>query len=368
MAKNIFSYLNPLCFFLQRLKFWQTVMMPFKPPNWDDCSNEVVMSDKYFKLRKIKDGPLPAILVIPPHAGRHGNVALNLIRVCQKFKNSIYVFELLPADAENKDCDLNRLVGLVEKCLKFCGQSYLIGICQGAWLSAIAASFNPGAVRAYFNFAGPIDFKAGNGKIKAACEALPIGFFKIVVNSNQGIQPGWAQWWYFTMMNPLQVFFGDQLKLHKKIKGEDEEGIKEWENNRKWFWSPQNLPGVWYLEAVERLFMNNEIISGLMEIGGRRVDLHKINCPVFLYAGGNDEITPSPQVFSMEKYVSGQTTKRFFDQCGHTSVFCGQDPLVCLEEDLTKIGCRKQPSSLRFLPEAGERKEKLLKRAEETVV
>jgi len=323
----------------RRFIFWQTFLLPFKPPSWDEYPNEVVAGDNYFKLRRFKRGISPAILVIPPHAGRHGNVAANLIRVCQGFKNSVYVFELLPANETNKDCDLDRLVRSVEKCVEFCGQPYLIGLCQGAWLAAIVAALNPGAVKAYFNFAGPIDFKAGDGKIKKACEAFHIGLFRIVVNSNRGIQPGWAQWWYFTLMDPARVFFDEPSKLHKKVLANDEKGIVEWKNNRRWFWSPQNLPGAWYLEAVQRLFMENQLISGAMEIGGRAVNLRKIDCPIFLYAGGNDEITPFQQVYNLADHVSVPVAKRFFKDCGHTSVFCSQEPLDFLREDLKKLGC-----------------------------
>ena len=79
----------------------------------------------------------------------------------------------------------------------------------------------------------------------------------------------------------------------------------------------RSIAGVWYLQAVDRLFRRNELVSGKLGF-----DLSKIRCPVHLIAGEIDDITPPPQVLNMENYInSKERHSSVIPKCGHIGLF-----------------------------------------------
>jgi poly(3-hydroxyalkanoate) synthetase len=88
-------------------------------------------------------------------------------------------------------------------------------------------------------------------------------------------------------------------------------------------------PGAFYLWIVERLFRDNALISGELLVAGERIDLRRIECPLFLLAGDRDHITPPSQVFALADHAGTPeelVTCRTADG-GHLGLFMGRDAL-----------------------------------------
>jgi len=71
------------------------------------------------------------------------------------------------------------------------------------------------------------------------------------------------------------------------------------------------------------------MIRGELEIAGERVDLSRIDVPLFLLGGQTDHITPPAQVFALEKYAStpsSEVVKRTTSG-GHLGLFMGSEAL-----------------------------------------
>jgi poly(3-hydroxybutyrate) depolymerase len=64
-----------------------------------------------------------------------------------------------------------------------------------------------------------------------------------------------------------------------------------------------DLPGVYYLQAVEWLFQQNRLAKGKFVALGKTLSLKDITVPVYMLAGEADDITPTAQVFDAEKYL-----------------------------------------------------------------
>jgi len=89
------------------------------------------------------------------------------------------------------------------------------------------------------------------------------------------------------------------------------------------------VPGAFYLWIVEHLFRDNELIAGELEVGGERVDLGRIECPLNLLAGAADHITPADQVFALADYASTPADDVMRDTTagGHLGLFMGHEAL-----------------------------------------
>ncbi len=316
--------------------FWR----PKDRQTWDDGTNEVIWDGSpYFKLRLFRRLGAKkrhnCIVLFPPHAGRHPNVTNRLIATCQNIGFDVYVFEQIAGNFFNRNLKLAELVGYGRDCWNFIADpKIMIGVCQGLWYSIFVADRIVAGDKpvAQFGFAGPVDFHAGNGYIKNACQLVPIDFIRLIINMNFGLQSGLVQWSNFALMDPKAVFWDNYMKLFGYILAGNEQKIGEWHDIDSWYLDCYDLPGRVIEEVFESLFKNNKLIE--------MVDLRKFDWPLRLYAGKRDKITPSVQTFAMADLVSTgpeQVRKYLFEECGHTAVFCHEEPLQQASLDLMEI-------------------------------
>lgn len=301
-------------------------------------NNEVVIETPVYKLNRFNVGVGMPVLVIPPHAGRHGNIAQRLINKLVSENRTVYAYELLSANQKTKNTSIDDLVNAVSDCQKYIGETVdLIGLCQGGWLSALYTALNQDKVNRLFCFATPINTKTGQkNAIEKYMNSNPflMMYHEWLVCMNNGIQTGALQWLSFAMANPNYVFVERWQKLQGLIYSNDQDGIAKWRKNNDWYDTPQDLAGVWFLQALKHLFYNNDLYEGRWVVCGKYVNLNKITCECFLYAGDDDDITHPQQMFDMAKRVGTKNVKcTLFKNAGHTKVFVGTDELNQFIED-----------------------------------
>jgi len=306
-------------------------------------NNEIIIDNKifalhFFKPEKIKN--IEPVFIIPPHAGRHGCIAQKMINKCCAEGRQVYAFELKSATKDTCRTDISDLVYFLDRCVERIINRHhffkvgLIGLCQGAWLGAIYTSKYPNKISFYCNFAGPINTQTGQDNIiEEYCKTASINQHKAIVEACGGIQPGIFQWMSFAMVNPKFVFIDRwldfiKISVNDIFKSEKSESMQKWINNNSWYDTPNDLAGVWFLECLENHFIENRLYNADWKIGNEFVYLSSIKCPVYLYAGEDDEITHPKQVFDMESVVGSKDVhKTLFPNAGHTRVFVGKDEL-----------------------------------------
>jgi poly(3-hydroxybutyrate) depolymerase len=324
-------------------RFWAEALQPMKPMDWT-ITNTIIYENNSLKLRRfneLSDTKKLPIFILAPNAGHHLNISEPLIKRCLQVdaERAVYVLDWQPpaTNSSHKSDSLNHMIQNINICVNKLGnQVHLLTLCQGAWAGAIYAALYPDSVLSYTDGAGPIDFSAGAGKIKTFCEFIPQSFFENLVNIGCGVERGEFQLMGFKNLNPYERYYRDYLELWFAVCDGDEKAIQRWHRFKDWYDQPQNLAGVWYLEAVDKLFKNNLLVQGKLEILGRKVDLGQIKCPVFLIAGDKDDITPPPQVFNMEKYVSGKVEKHLVKDSGHIGVFVKESSLDYWEQSIIR--------------------------------
>lgn len=290
----------------------------------------VVIETPVFILHQFNIEPGIPIFVVPPHAGRHGNIAQNLIDKCVKAGRQTYAVELLSATQETKNTSISDLVAMLKTCQEYIGPVIdLVGLCQGGWLSAIFAAKYHGVVRKLALHASPINTQTGEDNcIEKYMKILfIIEYQKVVVAINGGIQPGYLQWFAFAMVNPKAVYIDRWTEMQRLIWDSDENGLEKWKKNNAWHDTPQDLAGVWFLDCLEHHFGLNDLYNGKWIVNNELVDLSRITCPVWLYAGEDDEITHQKQLFDLGNKVSGPVIKILFQGARHTKIFTGRKEL-----------------------------------------
>jgi len=72
---------------------------------------------------------------------------------------------------------------------------------------------------------------------------------------------------------------------------------------RDWYAWTVDLPGTFFIEAVEKLYKRNELAAGSFEALGQRIDLATVKAPMFLLAAREDELVAPEQLFAAENLV-----------------------------------------------------------------
>jgi poly(3-hydroxyalkanoate) synthetase len=217
--------------------------------------NDVYSLHYFAPDRAIKYG-LPCF-VVPPHAGRHGNIAQKMIDTCVKNCRPTYTVELHSATHTTRDTSIQDLVNMLYDCQSAIidhNNTYkvdLICLCQGAWLGAIYTARHQHRVDRYANFAGPINTKTGEDNIiEKYCSSMNIGAHEAVVLSHGGIQPGYLQWLSFSMVSSYETYVGRWISFATAIMKDDEEEIKKQKRNNDWYDCTMDLAGNWFLDCL----------------------------------------------------------------------------------------------------------------------
>jgi len=275
----------------------------------------LVYETNAIKVLQFSEGFGTPILVVPPQAGHHSNIAdygpgQSLIESAVN-SSSASVFTV-----EWKSCTYVRRNENIEDLLQQLGEAIyatgnkatLIGLCQGGWLAAIYAALYPAHVESLVIAGAPIDTKVGKSSLHKAVK-MPMLMYRSTVMMGFGLMPG------HTM---LQAWKSSNMFKHY---------VKRYinpsaETNRfyKWYDHTQDLAGGWYLWAIRELFKKNKLGKNALYVGKKHVDLHmlqKLNS-VRIVTGKKDDISPAEQSLALNRYVM---TTAYEVDAGHIGVF-----------------------------------------------
>jgi len=211
----------------------------------------------------------------------------------------------------------------------------LIGLCQGGWMALIYAARFPTKVRKLVLAGAPIDIAAGKSRVSTLAANTPITIFKELVNLGDGRMLG-----HHILKCWTPEF--DREQIQQLLEPQAEPGSASFDRLecrfRDWYAWTVDLPGTYYLQVVEQLFKENRLAAGSFVALGRRIDVSRLRCPVFLLAASEDDTVVPEQVFAMERLVDARTCAitKSTAPCGHLGLFMGRKVLGGVWRDIAR--------------------------------
>ena len=149
----------------------------------------------------------------------------------------------------------------------------LIGLCQGGWLALIYAARFPAKVRKLVLAGAPVDITAAPSALSVLADRTPLAIFRELVRLGDGIVPG----------QKVLKFWGPESVAAEDVRQllQTEEPIGSAAFTRlealfqDWYSWTVDLPGTFFLEAVEKLYKRNELATGSFVALGQRIDLRR---------------------------------------------------------------------------------------------
>ncbi len=323
---------------------WWRHVLGRRRPTWS-TEHRIVWETPIARLRDFTDGATDDVvptLVLPPQAGHDSCIVdfaptqsqMQVIRATGLTR--AFTLDWVGATQATKTTTIEDYVAVVDRAvdtaLEGTGHSTvnLVGDCQGGWLSAIYAALHPDRINTLTLAGAPIDFHAGDTAIGASSRVTSRRYgtlpYRAMVAMGRGNMPGQFVLNGFIAMSP-DAEIAKHVDLLRHL--DDPAAIARYQSFEDWFKHTQDVPGTFYLWLVEHLFSGNELITGDLVVGGRRVDLGVLHCPLFLLGGATDHITPPVQVFRAADAVSTPPEKvwRRTAPGGHLGLFMGNQAL-----------------------------------------
>lgn len=299
--------------------------------------NQILLDLHTLRLRDFTPASAPSqipTVIDAPFAGHSSSIAdyapgQSLVETLMaNGVQRLYVTDWRSATPEMKDYDIdNYLAELNVVVDELGGRVNLIGLCQGGWMSTMYAARYPHKVRSLVLAGSPIDTDAGHGPIREMAHKLDMASFAKLVELGGGFMRGRMMLAAWKNMHSEEQYFGKYLELYEHI--DDPGYVKKQEEFEAWYENPIDLPGRWYLQAVEQLFKENRLAKGRFVGLGRTLSLKDIRCPVTLLAGDRDDITTSEQVFNADRYLGTppEDIVKILAAGGHIGLFMGSKTL-----------------------------------------
>jgi polyhydroxyalkanoate synthase len=204
----------------------------------------------------------------------------------------------------------------------------LLGYCMGGTLAAIQAALEPERCAALVNLAGPIDFSEA-GMLGKMVDRRWFDADAIAAAGN--VRPLQMQSG-FTALRPT-------MQLSKIVRwldrAHDSAALDRTAALEAWAGDNIPFPGATYARYIGALYQDNELLQGRHHVGGRRVDLGAIDCPVLTVVASHDTICPPASARALAAQSSSSDVEEVCVPGGHVGAVVGAAAAHTLYPKLT---------------------------------
>ena len=301
-------------------------------PGWT-TPNEVVLQLTTMQLRDFSAGPDgQATLVCAPFALHRALIAdfapghsiVETLRANGVAR--VFVTDWRSATAEMRYLSIDSYLADLNVAIDEVGAPVdLIGLCQGGWLSLVYAARFPHKVRRLVLAGAPIDMRAASD-LSRLVAGLPSAGFDELVRRGDGIVSGRHM---LRLWSSVRADRDGDETLQRALTCAPDERARYRERFRAWDEAPLDLPGAYYLQAVNWIFRDNQIAEGRFVALGRVVRPSDVTAPLFLLTAADDEVVPPAQALAAARLVAtpAALVENASEPCTHLGLFMGGEAL-----------------------------------------
>lgn len=195
----------------------------------------------------------------------------------------------------------------------------LVGYCMGGSMSAMYAALHPERVRNLILMAAPVDWSSSEHPLALWTKEEYFDVDKMIeVFGNAPAE--WLQW-SFLLLRPVDNLVGKYINFYRNM--EDEKFLEDFFAMETWLNDNIPVAGEMFRQFVKHCMQRNELIQGKLEIGGRRVDLRNITCPVLNLTASADHLVPCGQSLPFNAAVGSTDKEAITFPAGHIGLAVG---------------------------------------------
>lgn len=220
-----------------------------------------------------------------------------------------------------RDYVLGYLNNAVEHICKRTGSDKvsILGYCMGGSMSAMYAALRPQRVKNFISLAAPYDWSS---KDSLLCLWTDEKYFNVdrMIEVHGNAPPLWLQT-SFLLLKPVQNLMEKYINFYENM--EDEKFLDDFFAMETWLNDNIPVAGETFREFVKYCFQQNQLIQGRLEIGGERVDLRRLTCPLLNLVAQHDHLVPPSQSTPLNDAVGSPDRKTIHFPAGHIGMAVG---------------------------------------------
>ena len=210
------------------------------------------------------------------------------------------------------------LASVIERVLRAHGSSslHLLGYCMGGTMSALYAALEPRKIATLTLLAAPIEFSGRESLLNVWTHQR---YFDVdaFIDAN-GNCPAWFLQLCFLCTKPIQNLIEKNIAFYEQM--DDPRFLTNFFAMERW--GNDNIPvaGETFREFVKKLYQQNELVRGQFHLGGRRVELARIECPLLLLTATNDHLVAPASTQAIREHVSSRNVAEMTIDAGHVGL------------------------------------------------
>ncbi len=189
----------------------------------------------------------------------------------------------------------------------------ILGYCMGGTMSAVYAALYPEKVRNLGLMAAGLCFEETGGVLADGGSADY--YDPNDVTDALGNVPAEMLDDGFAIMDPVDNYVSKYAGFYDNM--EDDDFAANFARMERWLGEGIDVAGDAYVEFLEKIYQDNELHNGEMELDGEHVDLAEVDMPVLLLMGEYDHLIPSESSKPFLDVIPSEDTTAIEYPTGH---------------------------------------------------
>ncbi len=310
---------------------------------------EEIIDDKAFgsllHFKRDTDRNDPKLLIVAPMSGHYATLLRDT--VAEMLPNhDVYITDWKDArevPLSKGDFGLDDYIDYVKSFIEKIGPgAHVMAVCQPtvatlAAMSLLAEEKSPCQPLSMTLMGGPLDTRAAATEVTKLAESKPIEWFEENLigqvpahykGAGRLVYPGFVQLFSFMAMHPEKHIESHQELFQHLLAGKTDnaEKIKAFYDE---YLAVCDLPAKFYLETVQKVFIEQQLARGTLEHDGERIKPAAIrHTALFTVEGEKDDISAPGQTTAAHKMCKGLAADQKFHYlqpgAGHYGIFNGK--------------------------------------------
>ena len=192
----------------------------------------------------------------------------------------------------------------------------LMGVCMGGTFTVIYAALHPRKVKNLITLATPTDFDIDDAVLFLWAKQFDVD----KMTDGFGNLPG-------DLANILYLLVTPVATMNKYVQflesAENPKFVSTFLRMEKWIFDSPDMAGEVFKEWIRDILQQNRLIKNQLVVGGRKVDLRKIKCPLLNVFGKSDYLAPPSSAKPLAKAVGSKDVTTMGVDTGHVGIFVG---------------------------------------------
>ncbi len=193
----------------------------------------------------------------------------------------------------------------------------IISVCQGGTLSLIYTSLHQNKIRNLVTQVTPVDFATNDGLLFRWSK--DIDFDKVVEGYN-GLIPGEFLNEGFAQLKPMMKLQKQQAMVNVL---DDKDKLQNFLRMEKWIAESPAQAGECYRQFMKDLYQKNLLVKDELVVGGKKIKLKNITCPVLNIYATEDHLVPPAATKDLVNHIGSSDKETISFKGGHIGVFVG---------------------------------------------